>query len=83
MPNETRTELEDTTPHQLQDLIKRFRRECPKYEFDDWLMPQKINGSILNTIKRHTVETTQVLKTLSKSAEIIRFQAKMAMDLYE
>ncbi|KAG1468574.1 hypothetical protein G6F56_003755 [Rhizopus delemar] len=83
MPHKIHSELEISAPNQLQDFNKRFKKECPKYELDEWLMPQKINASIINTIKRHTVETTQVLKTLSKSAEIIRFQAKMAMDLYE
>jgi hypothetical protein len=83
IPVEISDALANTPPHQLQENFKKFKRETQRYTLDEWATPEKINKTILPYLKRHSTETTMVVNTIHKITENTRFQARVAMDLFE
>lgn len=83
IPVEISEELGDTPWPQLQENFKKFKRDTKRYNLDEWTTPEKINKSVLSYLKRHTTETTQVVQSIYKITDNTRFQARVAMELFE
>ena len=75
IPLEIIEELESIPSHQLQENFKRFKKDTKRYQSSEWLVPEKINKSILPYIKKHNTETTSIIHTIQKITENTRFQA--------
>lgn len=83
IPMEIATELENLSQQQLQDNFKHFKRDTKRYHSDEWTVPEKINKSLLPYLKRHQTEIAQVVATSQKITEATRFQARVAMEIFE
>lgn len=83
IPLEIITELEGISSHQLQENFRRFKKDTRKYQSTEWLLPKKINKSVLPYIKKHHTETTSIITTIQKCTEHTRFQARVAMEIFE
>lgn len=79
IPLEIIEELEGISSHQLQENFRRFKKDTRKYQSSEWLVPGKINKSVLPYIKKYNIETTSVLNTIQKITENMGFQARVAM----
>ncbi|KAG2221680.1 hypothetical protein INT45_002718 [Circinella minor] len=83
IPVEISKAMANTPNQQKQDNFKKLKRDTKKYNLDEWTTPEKINKSVFPYLKRHTTETTQVVNTIYKITENTRFQARVAMEIYE
>ena len=50
IPVKILTVLENSTELQLQDNIKRFKRDLQRYNNEEWLTPERINGSLYSEL---------------------------------
>ncbi|KAG0852319.1 hypothetical protein G6F17_008215 [Rhizopus arrhizus] len=75
--------LEESTPLQIQEKFKRFKRDLTKYQDEEWATGEEINKSLLPKLKAYTVDTAQVVALIYKSSDIIRTQGRAATELYE
>lgn len=83
LPVEITTELESLSSSQHETNFRKFKRESHKYTLDEWTTPEKINKSVYPELKRHTIETSQVVNHVYKITGNTRFQAKTATELFE
>lgn len=82
LPLDIISELE-VSPAQLQTNFKRFKKDVQKYTNDEWFKPERVNKSLLPKLKAHKVDTQQIVNTIYKITENTRFQAAVAVDIYE
>ncbi|KAG1144100.1 hypothetical protein G6F37_001511 [Rhizopus arrhizus] len=83
IPVEISDALANTPPHHLQENFRKFKIETQRYALDEWITPEKINKTILPYLKRHSTETTMVVNTIYKITDNTRFQARVAMEIFE
>ncbi|KAG2216301.1 hypothetical protein INT45_012479, partial [Circinella minor] len=83
LPVEIVTELENTTEQQQIENFKRFRKECKKYELDEWTIPERINNDLYKEISKYKTETSDIISKIYKISDTTRFQAKVAAEIYE
>ncbi|KAG1046949.1 hypothetical protein G6F43_010581 [Rhizopus delemar] len=83
LPVEVSNILETTPTHQLKENFKKFKRELRRYRHDEWTTSKEINKQFIPKLKKHTVETLQVVNTIYKHSENTRTMARAATELYE
>ena len=83
IPMEILEELEGISSLQLQENFRRFKKDTRKYQSNEWLVPEKINKSVLPYIKKHSTDTINVINSIQKITENTRFQARVAMEIFE
>ncbi|KAI8880445.1 hypothetical protein K501DRAFT_286894 [Backusella circina FSU 941] len=49
----------------------------------EWTTPEKINKTVAPYLKKHSTETAKVVNTIYKITDNTRFQAKVAMEIFE
>ncbi|KAG1135690.1 hypothetical protein G6F37_012601 [Rhizopus arrhizus] len=73
------------TPHRINSR-RTLRSSEEKLNDTRWMSGQlwkKINKTILPYLKRHSTETAMVVNTIYKITENTRFQARVAMEIFE
>jgi regulator of replication initiation timing len=75
--------LEESTPLQIHENFKRYKRDLAKYYDEEWTTGEEVNKSLIPKLKAYTVDTAQVVTSIYKSSDIIRTQGRAATELYE
>lgn len=75
--------LEENSKLQLQENFKRYKKDLTRYAHDEWTVAEEINKSLTPKLKQHTVETTQLVSSIYKGAEIIRTFGRGATEVFE
>lgn len=83
LPLDITTYLEESTPLQIQENFKRFKRELSKYQDEEWTVGEEINKSLIPKLKSYTVDTAQVVTSIYKGSETLRTHGRAATELYE
>ncbi|EIE91973.1 hypothetical protein RO3G_16684 [Rhizopus delemar RA 99-880] len=83
LPEQIREILDETPTADLKDDIKRFKRNVPKYNHNEWTRTPQINKEFINELKKWKVDTHQVVTSIIKHAEEARFQARTSTEIFE
>ncbi|KAG1047248.1 hypothetical protein G6F43_010292 [Rhizopus delemar] len=83
LPEQIREILDETPTADLKDDIKRFKRNVPKYNHNEWTRTPQINKEFINELKKWKVDTHQVVTSIIKHAEEARFQTRTSTEIFE
>ncbi|KAG0804450.1 hypothetical protein G6F17_012534 [Rhizopus arrhizus] len=83
LPVEIADILETTPASQLKENFKKFKKGLRKYRYEEWTTSEEINKQFIPKLKKHTMDTLQVVNTIYKHSENTRTMARAATELYE
>ncbi|KAG0752280.1 hypothetical protein G6F60_011825 [Rhizopus arrhizus] len=76
-------ELDQSAKSTIQNNLKRFARETPKIKGRKWTTSETINKDFINDLKRHQVDSFQLINNKYRDAERVRLQARAAASIYD
>jgi hypothetical protein len=83
LPMEILSLLEESTPNDLKDNLKQYRRSLSKYNDDFWTIPETMDKEFTTELKRAKMEVHQAILSSYKFTETTRQQARGATEVYE
>ncbi|KAG0974168.1 hypothetical protein G6F29_012385 [Rhizopus arrhizus] len=75
--------LETTPASQLKESFRKFKMGLRKYRHEEWTTSEEINKQFIPKLKKHTMDTLQVVNTIYKHSKNTRTMARAVTELYE
>jgi hypothetical protein len=83
LPPEIFEKMENSSKNDLAYNLKRVGKDVRKYEGGDWTTSETLNKSVVPDLKRHNVDTFQVVTAKYKDADQLRTSGHGIAEIYE
>jgi transcriptional regulator NrdR family protein len=74
--------LKNTTPAEMRDNIKKYKRNVYRYSDEYWTKSETLNNELVPKLKKANVDTHQVTSIIYKHADNIRIQANGITEIF-